>query len=157
RLLSLHPGPDIALPAAASLADVPPLETRALLSELTWARLLNEHRPRRFSFHDLLRSYAAELCAETDTEADRAAAVSRTLSHYLHPAHTSHALSLPHRQSPPPPPPEPGVQLAQPDDYAAALDWFTDERRVLEAAVRYCGQHGFTSHAWQLAYKLTLF
>jgi DNA-binding SARP family transcriptional activator/tetratricopeptide (TPR) repeat protein len=157
RLLSLHPGPDIALPAAVSLADVPPLETRALLSELTWARLLNEHRPRRFSFHDLLRSYAAELCAETETAADREAAVSRTLSHYLHSAHNSHDLFLPHQQTPAPDPPEAGVQPERPDDYAAALDWFADERRVLEATVRYCGKHGFTSHAWHLAYKLTLF
>ena len=157
RLLSLHPGPDIALPAAASLAGVPSLETRALLSELTWARLLNEHRPRRFSFHDLLRSYAAELCAETDTAPARAAAVSRMLSHCLHSAHNSHALFLPHQQTPEPEPPEPGVQPEQADDYATAIEWFAAEHRVLEATIRYAGQHGFTSHAWQLAYKLTLF
>jgi DNA-binding SARP family transcriptional activator/tetratricopeptide (TPR) repeat protein len=157
RLLSLHPGPDISLLAAASLADVRPLETRALLSELTWARLLNEHRPRRFSFHDLLRSYAAELCAETETTAARDAAVSRTLSHYLHSAHNSHALFQPHQQTPAPDTAEPGVQFEQPGDYASALEWFAAERRVLEATVRYAGQRGFTAHAWQLAYKLTLF
>src|SRR6185437_1306803 len=92
RLLSLHPGPDISLTAAASLADVPALQTRALLSELTWARLLNENQPGRFSFHDLLRSYAAELCAETEPDRAREAAVARVLSHYLHSAHKSHAL-----------------------------------------------------------------
>ena len=157
RLLSLHPGPDISLTAAASLADVPPLQARALLSELTWARLLNENQPRRFSFHDLLRSYAAELCAETEPDSARDAAVARVLSHYLHSAHNSHALFLPHQQTPAPEPPEPGVLIAQPDDYAAALDWFAAERRVLEATVRYAGQRGLTAPAWHLAYKLTLF
>ncbi len=157
RLLSLHPGPDISLTAAASLACLPPPETRAVLSELTWARLLNEHRPRRFSFHDLLRSYASELCAETDTAATREAAVSRTLSHYLHSAHNSHVHFRPHQQIPEPDPPEPAVQAEQPADYATALEWFAAEHRVLESTVRYAGQHGFTSHAWQLAYKLTLF
>ena len=157
RLLSLHPGPDIALPAAASLAGVPPLEARALLSELAWARLLSENNQRRFSFHDLLRSYAAELCAETDTPAARDAAVSRFLGHYLHSAHNSHVHFRPHQQTPEPDPPGPGVQPEQPGDYAAALDWFTAEHRVLEAVVSYAGPHGFTAHAWHVAYKLTLF
>jgi DNA-binding SARP family transcriptional activator/tetratricopeptide (TPR) repeat protein len=157
RLLSLHPGPDISLPAAASLAGLPPPETRALLSELTWARLLNELRSRRFSFHELLRSYAAELCVETDTPAVRDAAVSRKLSHYLHSAHNSHALFRPHQQTPKPDPPEPGVQPEQPEDYATALEWFTAEQRVLEATIREAGQRGLASRAWPLAHRLTLF
>jgi DNA-binding SARP family transcriptional activator/Tfp pilus assembly protein PilF len=157
RLLSLHQGPDISLPAAASLAGVPPLETRALLSELTWARLLNEHRPRRFSVHDLLRSYAAELCAETDTGPSRDAAVSRMLGHYLHSAHNSHARFLPHQQTPAPDPADPGVEPERSDGYASALEWFAAEHRVLEATIRYAGQHGFAAYAWQVAYKLTLF
>lgn len=157
RLLSLHPGPDISLPAAASVADLPPQEARALLSELTWARLLNEHCPGRFTFHDLLRSYAAELCTELETAADRDAAVSRALSHYLHSAHNSHALFWPHQQTPAPDLTEAGVQVEQPADYAGALSWFTAEHRVLEATIRYAGQHGFTAPAWHLAYKLTLF
>lgn len=157
RLLSLHPGPDISLPAAASLAGVPSPQAGALLSELTWARLLTEHHPRRFSFHDLLRSYAAELCAETDAPAAQDAAVSRFLSHYLRSAHNSHVLFQPHQRTPEPDPPEPGVRPEQPDDYAAALDWFAAEHRVLEAVVSYPGRGGFTAHAWQLADKLTLF
>jgi DNA-binding SARP family transcriptional activator/tetratricopeptide (TPR) repeat protein len=157
RLISLHPGPDISLPAAASLADVPALEARALLSELAWARLLSENHRGRFSFHDLLRSYAAELCAQTDTPAARDAAVSRFLSHYLHSAHNSHIHFRPHQQTPEPDPPDPGVRPEEAGDYAAALEWFTAEHRVLEAVVSYAGSRGFTAHAWHLAYKLTLF
>ena len=60
RLLGLHPGPDISLAAAASLAAVRPGQARAPLAELTGAHLLAEHTPGRYACHDLLRAYAAE-------------------------------------------------------------------------------------------------
>ena len=59
RLLGLHPGPDIAVAAAASLAAVPPGRARTLLAELTRAHLLTEHAPGRYALHDLLRAYAS--------------------------------------------------------------------------------------------------
>ena len=58
-LLGLHPGPDISVPAAASLAAVPSARAGALLAELAAAHLLSEHRPGRYTAHDLLRAYAA--------------------------------------------------------------------------------------------------
>jgi hypothetical protein len=58
-LLGLHPGPDISVPAAASLAAVPSTRAGALLAELAAAHLLSEHRPGRYTAHDLLRAYAA--------------------------------------------------------------------------------------------------
>jgi len=45
RLLALHPGPDIAIPAAASLAALPAYEVRNLLAELSRSHLLEEHIP----------------------------------------------------------------------------------------------------------------
>jgi len=86
RLLSRQAGPEISLAAAASLAARPARPTRALLAELTRARLLTEYSPGRYSLHDLLRSYAAELCAETDPASHRDAATARLLGHYLHSA-----------------------------------------------------------------------
>ncbi|HEV8559629.1 MAG TPA: SEFIR domain-containing protein [Actinophytocola sp.] len=59
RLLGLHPGPDIDHHACGAFMDRPPL------TELTTANLLDEYRPNRFRFHDLLRAYAAE-CADRD-------------------------------------------------------------------------------------------
>jgi hypothetical protein len=59
RLLGLHPGPDIDRHACAALIE------RPRLTELTAAHLVEEYRPDRFRFHDLLRAYAAE-CAEKD-------------------------------------------------------------------------------------------
>src|SRR5262249_51642734 len=56
RLLGLHPGADITVAAAASLAEAPPGQARALLTELSRAHLLAEHAPGRYAFHDLLRA-----------------------------------------------------------------------------------------------------
>ncbi|HEY3906415.1 MAG TPA: BTAD domain-containing putative transcriptional regulator [Streptosporangiaceae bacterium] len=61
RLLAKHHGPDIGVPEAASLADFPAERARAALSELTATGLLTESAYRRYSCHDLLRLYAAEL------------------------------------------------------------------------------------------------
>ena len=69
-LLGIHPGPDITVPAAASLAGVAPGEAIRALSELARVGLLTEHTPGRFACHDLLRAYAAELgrsCPDSGT------------------------------------------------------------------------------------------
>ncbi|MCO5997880.1 AfsR/SARP family transcriptional regulator [Actinoallomurus rhizosphaericola] len=89
RLLSLHPGRDIAHPAAAALAGLPRDRARALLAELFRAHLITERAPGRFAMHDLLRLYAAEQARTCDTEAERSAACHRVLDHYLHTADTA--------------------------------------------------------------------
>ena len=72
QLLGLHPGPDTTAAAAASLAGLDPGHARRLLRELTHAHLLTEHSPGRYTFHDLLRAYAAEQAATSqDTDAAR--------------------------------------------------------------------------------------
>src|SRR5450755_804820 len=58
RLLGLHPGPDISVPATASLAAVDERRARRLLGELARDFLITEHAPGRYAFHDLLRAYA---------------------------------------------------------------------------------------------------
>ncbi|WP_433364027.1 BTAD domain-containing putative transcriptional regulator [Actinoplanes sp. CA-142083] len=83
RLLSAHPGPDIALDAAAGLAGLPIPEARPVLRELCDAHLLTEHTPGRYAMHELLRAYAAELGRQHDGEGDREAAERRLLDHYL--------------------------------------------------------------------------
>jgi hypothetical protein len=88
RLLGLHPGPDIGNLAAASLAGIPVARARSLLAQLTRAHLVTERAPGRYAFHDLLRTYAAELARAVDGDAERRAARQRMFDHYLH---TSHA------------------------------------------------------------------
>ena len=72
RLLGQHPGPEVTVPAAARLAGIPTEQTRLLLAELTRAHLIEERTPGRYTVHDLLRGYAAEL-ARTHDGGDRLA------------------------------------------------------------------------------------
>jgi hypothetical protein len=80
-LLGLHPGPDISVRAAASLAAIPPVRAEALLAELAGAHLLSEHGPDRYTAHDLLRAYARQRrLALTGTPGSSAGRCGRTCS-----------------------------------------------------------------------------
>src|SRR5262249_42270441 len=157
RLLGLHPGPDVSAATAASLAGLPTSMIRPVLTELTQASLLVEHTPGRYSFHDLLRTYAADLAPRLATDQQRHSATHRMLDHYLHTAHTADRLLDPARDPITLTPPAPGVTLQHPTDYQQALDWFTVERPVLLVAVEHAAATGFDTHTWQLAWALDIF
>jgi tetratricopeptide (TPR) repeat protein len=157
RLLGLHPGPDLAVPAAASLARLPASGVRPLLAELTRASLLAEHVPGRYTFHDLLRAYATDLTHSIDPDQPRRAATHRMLDHYLHTAYTADRLLDPARDPITLTPPQPGVTPEHPADYQQALAWFTAEHAVLLAAVDHAAATGFDAHTWQLAWTLVTF
>ena len=74
RLLGLHPGPDISLPAAARLAGLGSDDTRRVLGEMMAAHVITERTPGRYVLHDLLRTYAAEQAAATKARASSGAA-----------------------------------------------------------------------------------
>lgn len=82
RMLSLQPATDITAAASASLLGVPPQAAGPLIAELTNSSLITEHRPGRYSFHELTRSYATELSESTDTNTERHEALARLLDHY---------------------------------------------------------------------------
>ena len=65
-LLGVHCGPDITVPAAASLAGVTRVDAGRALAELAAASLAAEHRPGRYVMHDLVRGYAAEQARQAD-------------------------------------------------------------------------------------------
>ncbi|MGQ0776986.1 MAG: ATP-binding protein [Pseudonocardiales bacterium] len=157
RLLGLQPGPDIAVPAAASLAGVPPGRVRPLLAELAHAHLIFENVPNRFAFHDLLRAYAAELAQALDPAAERRAALHRVLDHYAHTAQAAALLLDPHRDSITLAPVQPGVMPEELDNYKHALNWFTVEHLTLLASVDQAVRDGFDTHAWWLTWTLTDF
>jgi DNA-binding SARP family transcriptional activator/Tfp pilus assembly protein PilF len=157
RLLGLHCGPDIATPAAASLAGVPAEQVRPLLAELARAHLVEEHTHGRFAVHDLLRVYAAELVNTLDTDDERRAAVHRVLDHYLHTACAAKLLLSPHRDPIIVSPFQPGVTPDDLGDAGQAMAWFAAEHPVLLAAVGQSAAGGFDTHTWQLAWTLTAF
>jgi len=138
-LLGLHPGPDIGLAAAASLACLPVPRTRRQLDVLCAAHLLTEHAPGRYAFHDLIRAYAAELAYAEESADDRFAAQRRMLDHYLLSAHASDEWLPAARDPISPAPASPGVVVATFTDNTSAWKWLTDELAVLLAVV-----HGTT-------------
>ncbi|MGI5458529.1 AfsR/SARP family transcriptional regulator [Streptomyces sp. CA-249302] len=157
RLLSLHPGPDVTLPAAAAATGDEPGQVRRLLAELTRAHLLTEHLPGRYVCHDLLRTYAAERSAEHDDSAEREAVVCRLLDHYLHTAHAAGAVYSPFWRLHPPPPAAPGARPEAFADDGQALRWYTAEARVLSAVAGRAVARGDHAHVWGLAWALERF
>ena len=154
RLLGLHPGPDVTVRAADSLAGTDLAEARRLLGELTRDCLITEHVPGRFAFHDLLRAYAAEQAAACDSEQARRAAVHRMLDHYLHTAHAAALLLKPDREPLTLPPPQPGVTMESITGGTDALAWFQAEYPLLLAAVTLAADTRYDAHAWQIAWAL---
>jgi tetratricopeptide (TPR) repeat protein/transcriptional regulator with XRE-family HTH domain len=159
RLIGLHPGPDATTAALASLAGDRPSDVHAPLTELVHANLLIEHAPGRYTFHDLLRVYAADTVHRHEPEPVRRAAVRRLLDHYLHTAHAAERLLHPLRDpiAPPLDTPEPGVTVESVVDAQQAVGWFATERAVLLAVLRYAADAGFESDAWRLAWTLETF
>ncbi|MEV6342669.1 BTAD domain-containing putative transcriptional regulator [Actinoplanes sp. NPDC051851] len=86
RHLALHPGPDIGLAAAVNVAGGDRAVTRVLLRTLCDAHLLQERRPGRFGYHDLVRSYAAELAMSRDEPMAREEVLRRLIEYHLHSA-----------------------------------------------------------------------
>jgi tetratricopeptide (TPR) repeat protein len=157
RLLGIHPGPDISVPAAASLAGIAEAQARRLLGELARARLIAEQVPGRYAFHDLLRAYAAEQTRQTDSDPDRREATGRVLDHYLHTAASAALLLEPSKEPVVLTSLRPGAAAGQPADYAQALTWFGNEHQVLLAAVNLAAGSGYDSHAWQLSSAIASF
>jgi DNA-binding SARP family transcriptional activator len=153
RLLGLHPGPDIAAAAAASLTGLAVARVRPLLLELCGAHLLTEHSPGRYTFHDLLRAYAAELAHAHDNASERRQAQHRMLDHYLHTAHNGAVFVSPWE-----PvnsiPPQPGVTTEEFAGHRQVLAWCSTEHHVLLAIIERAATMGFPAYTWELAWIL---
>jgi tetratricopeptide (TPR) repeat protein/transcriptional regulator with XRE-family HTH domain len=157
RLLGLHPGPDITVPAAASLAAVGEREAHRMLGDLTRTHLIAEQVPGRYAFHDLLRAYATAQAHAPDNGPERAAAADRVLDHYLHTAHRGVQLLKRAREATTLLPPQPGAAPEQLADYDQAMAWFQAEHKVLLMVVGQASEAGLDSYAWQLTEQLTTF
>ena len=156
-LLGVHPGPDITIPAAASLAGVRPVQAGQALAELTRAQLLTEPAAGRYAYHDLLRAYAAEQVAALDDADAPHAAIGRVLDHYLHTAHTAALLLSPSRTPVLLAAARPEVTPEHLASHQQALDWFEAEHQVLLAAATLAADAGFDVHGWQLPWAMADF
>jgi DNA-binding SARP family transcriptional activator/tetratricopeptide (TPR) repeat protein/transcriptional regulator with XRE-family HTH domain len=153
RLMSLAPGPHVTPRSAGALAGVTEDETEALLRRLTAAHLTAQPVSGRYTYHDLLRLYAAERAAVEDTAADRRAALRRWFEQYLRDVAAAAELLYPEKLRLPLPPGETpnAPSLFDEADHADALAWLDVERPNLVAAVRHAADHGPHQVAWLLA------
>lgn len=156
-LLGLHPGPDISVLAAASLASVPAAAARRDLSELVCAHLISEPTPGRYALHDLLRAYATEQARGIGDEQSRRAATLRLLDYYLHSAHAADRLLNPVRDQITLPACTSGVQSERFADYGQAMAWFRAEHQALLAVVSLAVDAGYDAYAWQLPWTMVDF
>jgi tetratricopeptide (TPR) repeat protein len=149
RLLALHPGVDVALPAAVRLAGEPVERVRRALADLVAANLLTEPAAGRYVFHDLLRAYAGERLLDVDSDDVRVAAWRRLLAWYLAivpMADERIALRAKRRGI------EPDAQDA--GGASPTLTLLDEERRNFSAVVVQAVRAGDDVAAWQLAYVL---
>jgi DNA-binding SARP family transcriptional activator/tetratricopeptide (TPR) repeat protein len=151
RMLSLHPGPQISLASAASIAALPADQAQRLLDELCDAVLLNEQAPGRYSWHDLLRAYAGETGTAVDPADEREAARRRLFDHYAHGTAVAARVLHPHRRRVEPPSTPRDVVVDAPAGYADAMAWTAAEHATLLAVTSLAAATGFHRHVWYLA------
>jgi len=150
RLLSVYAGPDISLPALASLAGLTRDQARRAVAELTGSHLLAEPAHGRFTCHDLLRAYAADQARDQDDGAERDAARHRLLDHYLHTGHAISRLLDPTLGTISLVPPRPGTLPEAPGDYGQAWAWAEAECQVLLAVASEAAATRYASYSWQI-------
>lgn len=156
QLLSVHPGPEIGLPAAISLANFASSTARKALRELVRAHLLDQHVPSRFRFHDLLRVYAVEQAAQSGG-ISRSSAIRRVLDHYVYTGWEAERRLYPYQLAPRLGELPDGVQPEVVASYTEAMEWFTRERNVLISAARTASTSELHWHAVHIPWILVTY
>lgn len=150
RLLGTHPGPSFGVPAVAATAGIGVARAHHLLDMLAGAHLLEQTGHDRYEFHDLLRAYATDQAQHEETPENRAAALRRALTWYLHTADAAQTWINPQEAHIPLDPPEEGMNPLDFADHDEALRWYEQESANLLAAARAAEEAGLDRMAWQL-------
>ena len=142
RGLAIHPGPEIGVPAAASLLGRTTSEVRSWLSDLSQAHLVTEQRPGRFALHDLVRAYANELAVAIEPNDSVQAKRRRLIDHYLLTAHEANRLIAPLKGAQVTVILHSGVACESLGDEQQGLAWFDREYEVLLRIVQLAASTG---------------
>ncbi|MFB9903531.1 AfsR/SARP family transcriptional regulator [Allokutzneria oryzae] len=156
-LVGLAPGPDISVPAAASLTALPAEQVVRVLRELEELSLVEEHVPDRFRMHDLTRLYAVEQAEHEQSQDERETALRRLVDFYLHTAYAGDRLLNPHRRVPKLDTHSSGCTPLPLADDSAALAWFGAEKLHLVAVQQTALEHDWHSPAWHMTSATTSF
>jgi DNA-binding SARP family transcriptional activator/transcriptional regulator with XRE-family HTH domain len=149
-LLGIHPGPGITVSTAANLAGVPREQAHLALTGLCEEHMLTEYAPGRYSFHELLRTYAAEQVLSFYSDAERRAAVRRVLDYYLHTANVASGFLCPYDTEVTLPQLQPGVVIEDIGGPGQAAEWFEREWHALLAMIGRAAEESHAPHAWEL-------
>ncbi len=165
RRLSVFAGSHFEAEAAAQLLELSPAETSNALARLADLHLLEPAKPDDcYKFHSLLKSFAAMHFKEDETDESRRDRALGVLSYYsgrikatdssLQPtiAPASMPAGAARRSAG-----ELDRQIAQREEKQAALDWLTQERENLVAAVDQALAMGEVAIAWKIASRLGSF
>jgi tetratricopeptide (TPR) repeat protein/DNA-binding winged helix-turn-helix (wHTH) protein len=154
RLFGLHPGPDLTVPAMASLMGVPPADAEAALHELADVHLIDQHQEGRYTMHDLLRAYAAERLKDEVDPPHRRAAEARMLDYFVHSTHLADTLLTLHGGGLDFGEPGPGVTPESIADLPAAAAWFKTEYDVLRGLLQRETEPEDDASTWRLGWCL---
>ncbi|WUN35845.1 NB-ARC domain-containing protein [Kitasatospora sp. NBC_00315] len=146
RLLGLHPGGDLDGYVAAALLGTDLFEAEDLLELLLDAHLLEQYELGRYTFHDLVRSFAHSL-RESDTAEEDDRARERLMDYYVLAVEGACEVLFPGRVRFDVALPEPVGRLPLIGNTDSALDWFEREHQNLLAAVRLAGRRGLNRQA----------
>ncbi|MER5642651.1 BTAD domain-containing putative transcriptional regulator [Kitasatospora sp. NPDC002227] len=161
RLLGLHPGPnpEISVLAAASLADLTTGEARYTLNELSRAHLITTVAPDRYTFHDLLRTYATELTHDCDADDARRDATGRMLRYYTSTALAAANVLYPHAPVSLPDLPSPSGDPVKFDGFPRSRAWMDLESTNLVSCSIHAESSGwpaYSAHMSGILYRYLL-
>ncbi|GAA1625775.1 tetratricopeptide repeat protein [Actinoplanes couchii] len=141
RLLALHPGQDFEAYAAAALIGGDVGVAGADLDRLRADSLVQEGSPGRYTFHDLVRAYAAARARDEERPAERRAAQTRLYDFYLATAGIAMDLLQPAEAAQRPALLEPRSPSPELTDLDTARDWLDAERHTLMAIAGIAPDH----------------
>ncbi|MEU4164406.1 AfsR/SARP family transcriptional regulator [Actinoplanes sp. NPDC026670] len=148
RLIGPAPGGDVTAEAVAALTSGEPAEAGAVLRALADASLIVEHRPGRFTMHDLTREYAS---SRTD-QAERGPALRRLTGWLVGAVESAVAVLYPaYAQAPG------GGAVTRFTDAGEAREWFAAELANIIAVVASGTALGCPDAVWRLAFALRFF
>jgi len=156
-LLTLYPGREIPVRAAAVLSGLPQPKAEQLLWQLSDAHLIVQRSGDSVAFHDLARLFAAGHVRPTLPVAEQNAATGRLLELTLSQAAACDRLLSPHRYRPLALTPRPPGQPHHHEELTSektALAWLNASWPDVVALCGLAHGHGLHENCWQLAFLL---
>ncbi|WP_410638394.1 AfsR/SARP family transcriptional regulator [Amycolatopsis sp. lyj-346] len=157
RVLGRHPGRDIDVYSAAALLGLPPDLAETVLEVLLDAHMVQQHQIGYYTFHDLVRSFVAQVNAGEEAEDDAEGAhgaFERLLDYFVHVTDHVCDLLFPGRAELPPVNAEAAPALPHLPTRETARAWLEREQATLREAVTLAYGRGFDRHVVRLARNL---